>query len=109
MRKFLCLLTLVLGVHFLNAQNILTGKIRDSKTNQPLPGVSIKIQGGSTGTITSNDGNFRINVSPGASLEISMVGYKTEVIKVSSETELNINLEPAGSELTEITFIGTRS
>lgn len=77
----------------------LTGKITNTK-NEPLGGVSIKIQGGNSGTITDQDGRFTLNLSAGQkyTLNLSAVGYQPKVVdevevKAGQLNELNIVLE----------------
>ncbi|MDL2214630.1 TonB-dependent receptor [Dysgonomonas sp. OttesenSCG-928-M03] len=60
------------------------GSVHDSK-NEPLIGVSIVEKGKVTnGTITDIDGNFSLNVSPGATIVLTYMGYKVQEIKVPS-------------------------
>lgn len=59
-----------------------TGKVT-STTGEPLIGVSIIIKGTTTGTTTDLDGNFVLNnVTQGATLKCSYVGYETQEVKV---------------------------
>ena len=59
------------------------GKVIDKKTNQPLPGVNIIIQGTSIGAASDLNGVFNIlQVPPGVyTLKASMVGYQTILLK----------------------------
>ncbi len=64
------------------AQNEGTGKILDSQTKEPLPGVSVVITGTNTGTITNSNGFFKLLPAKKIdSLIISHVGYKTVTVK----------------------------
>ena len=108
MRKLLLLIGLITTSYLLHAQKSLTGIIKDVKTNQPIPGVSVRLQSGKSGTVTNNSGQFSINASPGDVLQITMIGYKTQSITVTDQSQLAINLEAASTELSEIVFVGTR-
>lgn len=66
-----------------------TGVIIDN-TGEPLIGVSVKVQGTNTGTITDLDGKFSIDTPPKALLEFSFIGYKT--ITMEDEPEMNSNI-----------------
>ena len=57
-------------------QNTVSGKITDSSTGEPMPGVNITIKGTSTGTITGTDGKYSLSL-PGksATLVVSFIGY----------------------------------
>lgn len=53
---------------------------------EPLIGVSILEKGTTNGTVTDIDGNFTLQVSAGAMLEISYIGYKT--LSISAQPSL---------------------
>lgn len=107
MKKSILLLSLVLASYLSFAQSLLTGKVTDTKTGTPLAGVSIKIKGGH-GTSTDNEGNFKIQASPGATLEISSVGYQSQLLILNSQTSLTIALEPTVTNLNEMVVVGNR-
>ena len=48
----------------------------------PLPGATILVKGTTNGTSTDFDGNFSLNVQGGKELEISYVGYNSEVLPI---------------------------
>lgn len=56
------------------------GSVVDSK-GEPLIGVSILEKGTFNGTTTDFEGNFSLQVASGATLEISYIGYKTQIVK----------------------------
>ena len=109
MRKFMLLLTILVSSYWVQAQKSITGTIKDANTNQPLPGVSVKLKGTKSGTVTGNNGMFRLSVAAGDFLELTMVGYKAKEIKVGSESEISVTMEPGGAELAEIVFVGSRT
>ena len=53
----------------------LTGKVLSQADNEPLPGVSVRIQNTTSGTETDFDGNYTIQVKSGIVLEISWLLY----------------------------------
>ena len=61
---------------------ILTGRVVDSKTLFPLQGATILIEGESLGTISDENGYFKLEKIPFDSYNIlaSYLGYQTEVI-----------------------------
>jgi len=89
------------------AQRItVNGRVTDV-TNEPLIGVTIKVIGTSTGTITDNDGNFTIsNVSPKDILEVSYVGMITQTIPIKERRSFDITLEEGFQSLDELVVIG---
>lgn len=83
-----------------------TGKILD-ETGEPLIGVSVYVQGTTTGTITDLDGNFSLVIPAGANtLEVSYIGYLTQSITVGNNTHFNIQMRPDTQALDEIVVIG---
>jgi iron complex outermembrane recepter protein len=83
------------------AQNI-TGSISDLASQKPLTGVSIKLKGKNTGTVTDSKGQFSLktNEKPPFILLVSMVGYERQEVKVSDSNVLSIALK-TGNELLE--------
>ena len=109
MRKLLLLLSMVISSSVLLAQNTVSGTIKDSKTGTPLAGVSVKIQGKKTGTVTGTNGTFKLAAASGDILEISMVGFQTQTVTVGGQSEIAVNLQAGGQELQEIVFVGSRT
>ena len=81
-------------------QNSLTGVVSD-ENGVPLPGANVVIDGTSTGVSTDFDGNFEITASQGQVLAISFIGYTTQYITVSGQSNLNISLQ-LDNELEEV-------
>ena len=54
-----------------------------------VPGATVLERGTSNGVSTNADGNFSLNVQPGATLVISSVGYTTQTIAVGNNWTLN--------------------
>ena len=69
-RTALMSLFLVLGMAAY-AQAPVTGTVIDAANGEPIIGASILEIGTTNGTITDFDGNFSLNVQPGAKLQIS--------------------------------------
>lgn len=89
------------------AQNLtVRGTVKDV-TGELLVGVTIQVQGTSTGTVTDVDGRFVLqNVPSSASLEISYVGMKTIVEPVDGRTNFEIILEEDTEVLQEVVVVG---
>ena len=85
-----------------NAQTI-TGTV--SAEGEPLPGASVSIKGTSKGSTTDFDGKYSINVSLGATLVFSYVGYATKEVVVGNQKTINLSLDP-DNQLDEIVVIG---
>ena len=87
---------------------IISGKITDSETNEPIPYVNVYFAGSLIGTRTGEDGSFALkNTNAGRfDLVVSHVGYKDSIqtITVRAETKviINIALIPESTLLNEI-------
>jgi TonB-linked SusC/RagA family outer membrane protein len=76
-----------------SAQDLtITGVIKDAADNSPLPGVSVRIKGARTGTVTNATGSFSITAQKGKVLVFSFVGYKTIEVTIGESTTINLNL-----------------
>lgn len=91
----LCSFMLVM-VHTLMAQNeAIRGKILDEK-GDPVVGATIRVKNSNRGTISDQNGNFRLSAEDGATLSISAIGMKpTEkdasdgmVVKLATDTKV---------------------
>ncbi len=83
-----------------------TGKVTDTEDGSALPGVNILEKGTFNGSLTDIDGAFSINVSSGAVLQFSYVGYLTEEVEVTGQSVVNVALTPDITQLSEIVVIG---
>ena len=108
MRKLLFAVAFVLSSLIVFAQTSISGKITDSKTGSPISGASIKIKSSKRGTSTNNDGVFTLTVNPNDILEVSIVGYKNQTVKVNGLSTLSIALEQSTTNLNEVVVIGNR-
>lgn len=77
-----------------------------SDKNLPLPDASVKVAGGSIGTITDNTGSFKLQVNKGATLIFSIIGYEEKRVKADEDGSiLNVQLTELISTLGEVTVI----
>lgn len=85
----------------------LKGVVRSKESNEPLAGVSIRIEGTTVGAVTDALGRFVIRAQAGDVLTFSMLNYKSVNQKVSvNQKELNVTLESTESSLDEVVVIG---
>ena len=83
---------LLSGFTLLAQERTITGTVLD-ETNQPLPGATILIENTTQGVSADFDGNFEINVTDGAVLLVSYVGYETARIRVTSASSYTVVLQ----------------
>ncbi|MEJ2003712.1 MAG: TonB-dependent receptor [Cyclobacteriaceae bacterium] len=75
---------------------VLSGNVTDKSNNEPLAGVNILIKGTYIGTITDQEGNFKLATSkqPPFHLVFSMIGYTPIEMEISdASTRLEIAME----------------
>ncbi len=90
------------------AQNVVSGKIIDSKTNAPLAGVSVRVKSTKKGTTTNNEGIFKIQANPTDVLEISAIGYRSQSVSINNMTDISITFEQISTDLGEVVVVGSR-
>ncbi|MBO7643361.1 MAG: TonB-dependent receptor [Bacteroidales bacterium] len=98
----MALLLLMPGQTF--AQNLrVQGKVLD-ELGEGLIGAGVVVQGTTNGTVTDANGNFTLTVPSGTTLEISCVGYATQLIQVT-EPSLTVQMEIDSRALEESVVI----
>lgn len=83
----------------------LTGTVTDSK-GLPLPGVSVKVKGKTTGTVTDINGKFNINAAENTVLVFSYLGFSPQEVSTSGKTLLQVKLADASNSLKEVVVVG---
>lgn len=101
----LTLFCLCVSMIALAQQKTITGTVIDTR-HEPVIGASVLEKGTSNGTITNLDGEYSLKVSPGATLVFSYIGYKTQEIRVSANTNINVTLAEDAEQLQEVVVVG---
>ncbi|WP_186292748.1 SusC/RagA family TonB-linked outer membrane protein [Mucilaginibacter corticis] len=86
-------------------QGPISGTVTDAK-GEPLPGVTVSIKNGTTGTTTDVKGNFSITAKVGDVLVIRLIGFTTKEIPVIGDAALDVTLEESNTGLNEVVVIG---
>ncbi len=89
---------------------IISGKIRNSTTQEDVQAVSVVVKGSPLGTFTDANGNFKIQVAQlPVTLVVSSVGFETKEIPVeSANADVEINVITASSLGHEVVVAATR-
>jgi len=78
-----------------------TGKVVDAKSGESLSGAAIIIEGTTEGTVSGEDGKYKIEVSGGEKvLVFSYVGYETQRLK-ADRPEINVKMQKKVYDLPE--------
>lgn len=108
MKFKLAIITLVMicTQNIISQTTTVSGVVTDNLGN-PLPGVTVLVEGVSKGASTDFDGNFSIDdVSASNTLVFSYVGMYTQNILVGSETKFDVVLLASAESLDEIVVVG---
>ncbi|SNR34323.1 TonB-dependent receptor [Lutibacter flavus] len=76
--------------------------------NQPLPGVSVTIEGTSRGTTTDFDGNYNIRVESSENLIFSYVGFNDKKLQMDGTLSFDV-IMISGVSLNEVVVVGSRN
>lgn len=88
------------------AQSItVRGKVSDQETKEAVIGASISVKGSTKGTVTDVSGNFSLNVTKGATLVISSIGYDNTEVTADAD-KLEVLLKANNKTLSEVVVVG---
>ena len=104
------LILLLINIHFLafafgQQASLINGTV-SSNDGEALVGVSVSVQGTSTGTATDINGNYQITAKPEDKLLFSYLGYKKETVTVRNNKTINVTLVPDQTMLDEVVVVG---
>lgn len=83
------------------AQDVISGKVTDGQ-GDPLVGVSVKVEGTNTGTLTDAEGKYSLNVKRGTRLNVSYVGFLPQTVKAGRD----VTLKEDPKTLNEVVVVG---
>ncbi|WP_316841685.1 TonB-dependent receptor [Pedobacter gandavensis] len=87
------------------AEVIVKGAVTDA-TGGGVPGVSVKLKGGTQGTMTDAKGNYSIKVPDNGTLIFTYMGYVTQEIPVNNRPVINVTMSEKAEDLSEIVVVG---
>ncbi|WP_084148730.1 SusC/RagA family TonB-linked outer membrane protein [Arenibacter latericius] len=89
------------------AQEIsITGVVTDASSATPIPGVNVVEKNTTNGVATDFDGNYSINVTSGSVLVFSSLGYLSQEITITNQTNIDISLVEDAALLDEVVVVG---
>lgn len=108
MKYYLPLIFLIFGLVLSSRAQaqIVTGKVADATSGDGLPGVTVLVQGTTTGTVTDMNGNYSLNVTPNATLVYSFIGYVSQTIPVNNRSVIDVQLSEDVEQLSEVVVTG---
>jgi len=107
-RLLLTLLVLsVMNVIAFSQTRTITGIVTENDGGEPIPGVTVVVEGTAIGTVTGPVGEFQIDVPINAQkLIFSFVGMKTQEVLIGRELNLRISMEEENVTLTDVVVVG---
>lgn len=99
-------LTAVLAVPAIAQDRVIEGKVIDSTTTTPIPGVTVRIAGTKTGTTTDANGSFKLPLTATArALVFSSIDYTSRTVAIGDQTSLSIKLAQSSRELNAVEVV----
>jgi len=92
------------AVHAVQQTKKIKGTVTDAMG--PVIGANVLEKGTTNGVITDFDGNFTLDVKPGATLVISFIGYTTQEVVVGNQSTINVKLVEDTETLDEVVVVG---
>jgi len=106
MKRWLCVLLLTCCVFNTYAQSrIVKGRVTD-ETGQPVIGATVKVLGTTNGTGTDEKGNFHLNTTDKPVLIFSSIGYKTDTLPVTTQSDIHMVLRSNVAGLNDVVVVG---
>ncbi|MGY0035671.1 carboxypeptidase-like regulatory domain-containing protein [Pedobacter sp. NJ-S-72] len=117
MKKLIVLIAILFFTGLAYAQNTYKAIIKDAKTNQSIPGVTVKVQGANITSVSANDGFILLDNIPSGKrlIQFSYIGYKIRTDTLSfplAQTvpqQIVLESDEKDEELDEIVVSATRS
>ncbi len=93
LKKLLLLIIPVFVLLNASGQNtVITGKVTEKKTGNPIPYANIIFTGTYVGTISDINGNYRLSTAkPGKTLEVSAIGFIKQMVPIQINAVNNID------------------
>jgi TonB-linked SusC/RagA family outer membrane protein len=78
------------------------------ENSEAVIGANVSVPGTTIGAVTDTNGNFSLNNVPAdqKTIQISYLGYLTQIVEIAGKTDIRISLTPSVSELDEIVVVG---
>lgn len=105
-RLFALLVGILCAAHVFAQQQITVQGVVKDETGEGIPGASVIQEGTSNGVTTDLDGKFTLTVPERCEIQISYLGYMTQLIPIKGQTSLNVILEENTEMLSEVVVIG---
>jgi TonB-dependent starch-binding outer membrane protein SusC len=96
----------LLGNSLYGQERRVTGTVTQMSDGSTLPGVTVRVEGTTVGTITDMNGRYEVTTSGNAVLVFSYIGMNTETIPVNNRNIIDVAMASDVSMLQEIVVVG---
>jgi len=103
--QLICLIFLFCSIGAF-AQSLVKGTVISAEDKQPLPGVSVVVEGSSSSSITDANGSYSIRVQDNGVLRFSYVGFNTINESVNNRKTINVAMAEKVKEVDEVIVMG---
>lgn len=104
---FSLIIPLFFAVSAIAQDRIITGTVTGKQDGLPIPGVSVKAKGTSTGVSTNADGKYSIKVPANAIvLDFTSIGYRQRSAAIGAGSVISVVLETDEQALQEVIVTG---
>ena len=83
----------------------LKGRV-ETEAGDPIVGANVLVEGTTNGMVTNSKGEFALNVTAGARLSVSFIGYDAAQVEVGNRTHLTVVLKENNQLLDDVVVIG---
>ena len=84
----------------------ISGKVTSMENDEGIPGVNVLEKDSNNGTVTDVNGNYSLDVTEGATLVFSSVGYTSEEVEVGNRSTIDMVLATDIQQLQELVVVG---
>ncbi|WP_426491612.1 TonB-dependent receptor [Hymenobacter sp. 102] len=99
------------GLHAQEALISVSGTVREKTTGEPLPGVSVIVKGGTTGTLSDGNGQFALKAKLRFpfTLVFNTLGYESRELEIASGSQpISVQLESKAVSMNEVVVSASR-
>ncbi|MDR0754922.1 MAG: TonB-dependent receptor [Prevotellaceae bacterium] len=93
-------------VGYTQQERTVKGKVVEAASNMPLAGATVNVKGTNSAVISDADGNFSVTAASGDVLVIYFMGYVTQEIELSNQSQINVFMVEEVNQLDDLVVIG---
>ena len=87
--------------------SVVTGRVTEADTGDPIPGANVVVKGTTTGTVTDVDGKYSLSFDQdNVVLVFSFVGFVSQEVEVGNQSVIDVNLSSDITALSEVVVVG---